>query len=182
MRVILLYGSDLKHIDMSRPSRTGSLTDTFAIKGTKETITITISRQESDNEHMPVKTQIPSRKSSNASNTSSRSRSSSFNVQFIQDDISSSGYSDPGVISDNDLSPAASFHGSHEDLFKGALVVPSDTDDDFIEEDMPKCSSTSRVCTNQPSSPRARSKVSYFTFAHFIICIPIACINILTNC
>lgn len=129
-----------------------SLTD-YAIKGTQEKITITISRQD-DNEHIPIKTQ--SRKSSNTSISSSRS--SSFNVQFIQDDISSSGYSDPGVISDNDLSPAASFHGSHEDLFKGAVVVPSDTDDDFIEEDMPR-GGTSRVCTNQPTSPRTRSKV-----------------------
>lgn len=133
------------------------LSDTFAIKGTEEKITITISRQD-DNDHNPVKSFFPSRKNSNASNSSSRS--SSFNVQFIQDDISSSGYSDPGVMSDNDLSPAASFHGSQEDLFsKGNVSVPSDTDDDFIEEDMPKTTS-SRICTN-PSSPRTRSKVGY---------------------
>ena len=129
-----------------------SLTDTFAIKGTQEKFTITISRQ--DDEHIPGK-QIPSRKSSNTSNSS---RSSTFNVQFIQDDISSSGYSDPGVISDNDLSPAASFHGSHEDLFKGALIGPSDTDDDYIDEDMPRVQSSPRVCT-KPPSPRTRSKV-----------------------
>ena len=65
-------------------------------------------------------------------------------------------------MSDNDLSPAASFHGSQEDLFtsKGMVGVPSDTDDDFIEEDMPK-SSSARICTNPPS-PRTRSKVSYY--------------------
>lgn len=132
-----------------------SLTDTFAIKGTQEKFTITISRQQDDNEHTPVKTQIPSRKSSNASNSS---RSSTFNIQFIQDDISSSGYSDPGVISDNDLSPAASFHGSNEDL--ATIVGPSDNDDDFIEEDIPRVRSSPRL---QPSSPRTRSKVSFFT-------------------
>lgn len=139
-----------------------SLTDTFAIKGTQEKFTITISRQD-DNDHIPVKTQIPSRRNSNTSNSS---RSSTFNVQFIQDDISSSGYSDPGVISDNDLSPATSFHGSQEDLFKGAVVIPSDTDDDFIEEDIsrekeiPRVRSSPRL-SNQPPSPRTRSKVSY---------------------
>lgn len=144
-----------------------SLTDTFAIKGTQEKFTITISRQD-DNDHIPVK--IQSRKSSNASNSSR----SSFNVQFIQDDISSSGYSDPGVISDNDLSPAASFHGSHEDLFKGAVVVPSDTEDDFIEEDMPRVQSSPRLCSNnQPPSPRTRSKVSF--------CINIQLIGMLDN-
>ena len=153
------YTSDLKHLDMTRVS----LTDTFAIKGTQEKFTITISRQD-DNEHLAVSTHIPSRKDSNTSNSS---RSSTFNVQFIQDDISSSGYSDPGVISDNDLSPAASFHGSHEDLFKGAVVIPSDTDDDFIEEDIrekdiPRVNSSPRLCGNQPPSPRTRSKVSYY--------------------
>ena len=133
-----------------------SLTDTFAIKGTQEKFTITISRQEDHDEHLPGRNQIPSRKNSNASNSS---RSSTFNVHFIQDDISSSGYSDPGVISDNDLSPATSFHGSHEDLFKGAMIGPSDTDDDFIEEDMPRVQSSPRLCT-KPASPRTRSKVS----------------------
>ena len=143
------------------------LSDTFPIKGTEEKITITISRQD-DNDQIPVKTLFPSRKNSNTSNSSSRS--SSFNVQFIQDDISSSGYSDPGVMSDNDLSPAASFHGSHEDLFTSkGTTIPSDTDDDFIEEDMPK-SSSSRICSNQPPSPRTRSKVG----CH---CVNILCIQ-----
>ena len=148
--------SDLKHLDMTRVS----LTDTFAIKGTQEKFTITISRQDDNNEHIPV----TSRKSSNASNSS---RSSTFNVQFIQDDISSSGYSDPGVISDNDLSPAASFHGSHEDLFKGTVVGPSDTDDDFIEEDIPRVQSSPRLCT-KPASPRTRSKVGCYSTHIFV--------------
>jgi len=141
-----------------------SLSDTFAIKGTQEKFTITISGQD-DNDHGPVKTQIPSRKNSNTSNSS---RSSTFNVQFIQDDISSSGYSDPGIISDNDLSPATSFHGSHEDLFKGCVVGPSDTDDDFIEEDIPRVRSSPRLCTNRPPSPRSRSKVSLSLCALFV--------------
>ena len=154
-----ILNSDLKHLDMTRVS----LTDTFAIKGTQEKFTITISRQDDNNEHIPVK-QISSRKSSNASNSS---RSSTFNVQFIQDDISSSGYSDPGVISDNDLSPVASFHGSHEDLFKETVVGPSDTDDDFIEQDIPSVQTSPRLCT-KPTSPRTRSKVGCYNIHIFM--------------
>ncbi|XP_065919747.1 inositol-trisphosphate 3-kinase B-like isoform X2 [Dysidea avara] len=139
-----------------------SLSDTFAIKGTQETITITISRQE-EQDNSVLKTQTPSRRNSNTSNSSSRS--STFNIHYIpflgEDDMTSSGYSDPG-ISDNDLSPGASFHGSQEDLF-----TKSDTEDDFIEKDISNSQPTSfrskKSFNNDGSSsprtsPRTRSK------------------------
>ena len=153
------YSDLMQSLDMTSVS----LSDTFAIKGTQETITITISRQE-EQDNSVLKTQTPSRRNSNTSNSSSRS--STFNIHYIpflgEDDMTSSGYSDPG-ISDNDLSPGASFHGSQEDLF-----TKSDTEDDFIEKDISNSQPTSfrskKSFNNDGSSsprtsPRTRSKV-----------------------
>jgi len=144
-----------------------SSSDTFAIKGTQETITITISRQDEDDSSL--KTQTPSRRNSNTSNSSSRS--STFNIHYIphlgEDDISSSGFSDPGCISDNDLSPAASFHGSHEDIFTKGLM-PSDTEEeqdcgivkDISNSQRKLCHRNKKSVNNDGAcSPRTRSKV-----------------------
>lgn len=140
-----------------------SLSDTFAIKGTQETITITISRQE-DHDNVPLKSQTPSRRSSNTSNASSRS--STFNIHYIpflgEDDIASSGFStDPG-ISDNDLSPATSFNGSHEDIFSKALTSDTDEPTDFIENDIPKSSQPKSYHKKNDGacSPHTKSRVS----------------------